>query len=483
MKLEMKFFFILTGGTMKFLIIVIFTIVILNNGSLAKLDPDVNRVSELVNKKQEELKDKLISNLVLNYKSESNLLSFNTFDNIVRTLVNEKNKEVMKGEIIAELSRFAITSTVAKIFIADAYSKILGQNDQINDSELMKILATSTRYETAIDESNLIDLDNDSTQIVNYIIDQISIRIFKVAELKSLYSENAFKNFDVTNVHSYSKIEEYKFKIDSLLNIFFTKKYFMPSLKLITYFNDLKLKEIPLLLSNSKFMDYLIESLEYNFNDRYKNNINFTFLSNISNLINKYIIIEMDSDEKPRYDIDVEAIILELVSDYIDYSIVSIKNCYFGLELFFDIGVNNSLYHRGSLTNTFDDRTISYVSEKIGLKVIFNDFEYTRKQNINEWYKYRGKYYKWNEKPKQFIISDVHFLIYYSGLLYNIVDLKSEKNFNYSLIGSGFGIKFFNSLTFSISYAIPVSEKINDSFGNGFINLGMDIPILEYLAN
>ena len=74
-------------------------------------------------------------------------------------------------------------------------------------------------------------------------------------------------------------------------------------------------------------------------------------------------------------------------------------------------------------------------------------------------------------------------MIYGSGLLYNIVDLKSETNFKYAITGAALGLEFFNGLEFNLGYAMPIIPKdnIGQMLNKGFINIGFDIPIFEYL--
>jgi len=74
-------------------------------------------------------------------------------------------------------------------------------------------------------------------------------------------------------------------------------------------------------------------------------------------------------------------------------------------------------------------------------------------------------------------------MIYGSGILYNIVDLKSETNFNYAITGAALGLEFFNGLEFNLGYAMPLVSKnnIGEMLDKGFINIGFDIPIFEYL--
>ena len=69
-------------------------------------------------------------------------------------------------------------------------------------------------------------------------------------------------------------------------------------------------------------------------------------------------------------------------------------------------------------------------------------------------------------------------ITYTSGLLYQIEALNTENDFNFSSLGVGLGVTFFNNLDFNISYA----GQINNWLYNNYFNIGFDIQITEYLA-
>lgn len=214
-----------------------------------------------------------------------------------------------------------------------------------------------------------------------------------------------------------------------------------------------------------------------------------SFLSKIGKLINKYVIYvsyEGDNDMVfKNFKIDVESIILSFEDEFFDKGITSLKDFKIGVKPFFIIGMNYGTFVNSNTTILNSDGNsnisqISFIGEKIGLKFVLADFDYTHSQKPLEWYKYRGKYRRWKGPVSDPLINDIYFSIYGSGILYNVVDLKSEDNFNFGLIGFGAGISFFNDLEFNISYSVPIIEK-KFSYDNAFINLGFDIPIFEYI--
>lgn len=131
-----------------------------------------------------------------------------------------------------------------------------------------------------------------------------------------------------------------------------------------------------------------------------------------------------------------------------------------------------------SLTNLY------YASEKIGVKWKIWNWQYTHSFGAGENYRYynRNKTTRYWKRPQpKPTISDIHLFAYGSGLLYNIANLKSTDNFNYAFAGTGFGMTFFNGLTANISVACPFTDNKFYS-NNTFLNLGFDIPIVEYIS-
>ena len=215
------------------------------------------------------------------------------------------------------------------------------------------------------------------------------------------------------------------------------------------------------------------------------------FIATIGDIISKYVIFDIrDDDQEKVYDfkIDVEAIILTFEDKFYAANISSIRNHKIGIKPFFTIGLNYGYFVNQNNTFNFDNTSknltqIALAGEKFGVKFIFSDFKYTRSHPPLEWYKYRGKYRRWKNPVAKPLINNVYGMIYGSGLLYNIVDLKSETNFKYAITGAALGLEFFNGLEFNLGYAMPIIPKdnIGQMLNKGFINIGFDIPIFEYL--
>ncbi len=149
---------------------------------------------------------------------------------------------------------------------------------------------------------------------------------------------------------------------------------------------------------------------------------------------------------------------------------------------FFSIGTNYASFedNNGLSSEGEDINGLYFASEKLGLKWKIWNWKYTHSFEAGEAFNYYGyKKRKWNRPQQEPLLSDLYVMAYGSGLLYNLVDLKSEDGFNYAIFGAGLGITFFNGLSLNVGYASPLVDKKLD---NGFVNVGLDIPIIEYIS-
>ncbi|MDN5286560.1 MAG: hypothetical protein JWR38_2834 [Mucilaginibacter sp.] len=161
------------------------------------------------------------------------------------------------------------------------------------------------------------------------------------------------------------------------------------------------------------------------------------------------------------------------------------------VSVFFSLGTNQaSFLNKNSLAtdNNGNPKSLGnlyYASEKIGIKYKFWNWRYTHSfqpgENFN-YYNKPGTYPRsWLRPQQQPTISDVYIMFYGSGLLYNLVNLKSEDKFNYAIAGAGLGITFFNGLSLNVGLACPYTDK-RFKGENTFVNFGIDIPIIDYIA-
>lgn len=188
--------------------------------------------------------------------------------------------------------------------------------------------------------------------------------------------------------------------------------------------------------------------------------------------------------------IDVESLISAIDQHYNSNNRISSTSStvwYINPRPFFTIGINYAYFihpnllskdNNGNLINLWN---LYYASEKIGFKIKFFDTKYTRSFEPGEFYKYKGSYYRWLRPQKETTISDFNLIVYASGLLYNIVNLKSNSNFDYAISGASLGLTFFNGLSTNLGIACPFTSS-EFKMKNAFLNAGVDIPIIDYIT-
>jgi len=157
---------------------------------------------------------------------------------------------------------------------------------------------------------------------------------------------------------------------------------------------------------------------------------------------------------------------------------------------YINIGVNYSAFLNPNSLQVNDDGTTSrmnslaFASEKIGVKFKIWNYQYTRSFQPGVSFKYynaKGTSRSWNRPQPKPILDDFFVDVHTGGLLYNVVNLKTEKNFDFPFVGIGLGCRTFNGITFSGSLNQPYT---NNAFKteNLFFMFSIDIPIIEYIT-
>jgi hypothetical protein len=204
-------------------------------------------------------------------------------------------------------------------------------------------------------------------------------------------------------------------------------------------------------------------------------------LSTLTTFIKDYSTIVYKEDGKDVLSFNAESFILKLQSIKSE----RLKR----LQLNFTVGTNNASFFNNNaiiLTDGSELNNFSYVSEKIGIKYKLWDWSNSRTRDPGEAFKRfkYGHYIVRNVAPVEPIVSNWHLLAYGSGILYNLVNASTSKEFNLPLLGIGTGLTFVNALDFNVSYGIPILK--NEPFENGlehaFVNIGFDIQFTEYIS-
>ncbi len=215
----------------------------------------------------------------------------------------------------------------------------------------------------------------------------------------------------------------------------------------------------------------LIEDIGYIFPDENIKNS----LSTVVSFIKDYTVINTNNRGNEVLDFNVESFIMKL------QNLKPYKHSRW--QFHFTVGLNNAYFDKAVILKDGSTLTnLSYVSEKIGVKFKLKDWAFYYPRNPGETYLIDGIAYVKTGPPKEPLISNWHLLAYGSGLLYNLVNSKTNNEFDMPLAGIGTGVTFSNALDFNISVGIPIfsDKSIQDSFDYPFINVGFDIQFIEY---
>ena len=225
----------------------------------------------------------------------------------------------------------------------------------------------------------------------------------------------------------------------------------------------------------STYSDFLNYSSK--FVDLFKGEKIKTVMSYANTFVKDYTVLKTDQNGKEVLEFNVEDFLSKLQNIR--------KEKYNPFKFHFTVGVNSG-YFKDELT--FKGETLSSfssISEKIGLKFKLYDSRFFKLRNPGETYRnIIGTKYVRNKPPKDPLISDVHLLVYGSGILYSILNTSSNKTFDAPLLGAGLGLSFSNALDFNVSGAMPMlpDRSFNSSFKNPMLNIGFDVQISEYLS-
>ncbi|WP_282042490.1 hypothetical protein [Winogradskyella flava] len=257
-------------------------------------------------------------------------------------------------------------------------------------------------------------------------------------------------------------------------------------------------------LEKSRFKDFTMTKAQYNamkyilleFIDLARNQyVNNDVISSILEFMLEYTLIEYTTDNgismleeqaealprnaKGYLYLDVPSLITAIDANLGSVKRKGILNY---VTPFFSIGTNYASFDNDNalMVDGEEINDLYFASEKLGLKWKVWNWKYTHSFEAGETFNYYGyKKRKWNRPQQEPLLSDLYVMAYGSGLLYNLVDLKSQDGFDYAVFGAGIGITFFNGLSLNVSYASPLVDKQLD---NGFFNVGFDIPIIDYIS-
>ena len=149
-------------------------------GMFNKQDIDVNLLSSIITEKQNEIKQRVLSDLVVNNIQTSNYTVYNTIYNLVNILTTEKNKTIMTRDLIQQMADYAVAYSLTKYFYhneleltLDDFSKRKQDQKEILFGGKIEHLEKTEKQERSLTTKQLIN---------NYLLDQIqdSLRVYKV---------------------------------------------------------------------------------------------------------------------------------------------------------------------------------------------------------------------------------------------------------------------------------------------------------------
>lgn len=197
------------------------------------------------------------------------------------------------------------------------------------------------------------------------------------------------------------------------------------------------------------------------------------------NGMKKYTLIN-SSPENQYVEIDIVSFLNDLQQFYN-------RNNPSRFSLYLTLGLNENFFFKdftfpddGSEAENPDNpkkpetiKTIGFASEKIGVKYKIYDFKkYRGYENVIKDDVYLNK-----RAP---FINEFYTILYGSGLLYTLANTSTDQNFDFPHVGAGVGLRFYNALDFNVILGFPFVKDRN--FGkDGFIGIGLDIPLGEYL--
>lgn len=196
-------------------------------------------------------------------------------------------------------------------------------------------------------------------------------------------------------------------------------------------------------------------------------------LTNIADKVDKYITIDK---EENVLNLDIGEMAVDMYKQYGE-------NASGPVSMYFSVGINTGWdFTFENKTNLLDSANFAYfASEKIGVK--FKIIDWNKKRAYSEYKFKKNKRAATRNMWTKPIVSDFYGSITFSGLLYQIEQLRSVKGdqFRAPLVNIGFGISFFNGLDLNLNYAMPM-RKWEQGKDFGMLTLGFDVKITEYLA-
>jgi hypothetical protein len=435
------------------------------NKTLKEIEDDKLKIDSLKNQIKLTNNDSLIVKGQIENLEIINKLNYNDIE-FLKTLtkLNGSEMQTLESELKIVQDKISMSNDFFEDFLDKLIKKIEEKKDNLNqgnstNKERIKIASVfADLYEKII---YLKNNNNISLEDIYFLEHDILKKIYEVKLLDSDGNEiSAYYDTIINNVKNITPLLKIKLITDKKLNFKYSEEV-ISLFEFIGNLNNLNKAEtytsiIDLLRENSEVI--LTDLPEGKFKEGYKIFING---------MKKYTLINPTA-EKEYVEIDIVSFLNDL-QQYYD------RNNPSKFSLYLSVGLNQNLFFDEF---TFPDsseviNSIGFASEKIGVKYKLLDFKkYRGYENVIKSDVYLNK-----RSP---FINEWYVMTYGSGLLYSLANTSTNQNFSFAHIGFGTGLRFYNALDVNLTIGFPFVK--NENFGkNGFIGLGLDIPLGEYL--
>ncbi len=224
---------------------------------------------------------------------------------------------------------------------------------------------------------------------------------------------------------------------------------------------------------------YLLKNLR-NCSDQMVDKDGANALHIVLNAIDKYTTFEAVSD---RISVDIESILLTLV----DYYAARERN---PVHLYMTLGANNSfrLNAPTSENRQNEESNFAYAAEKLGVRVNLINWQKRNALGLNQ--SRSSSLFQANRVAQKTlglysqdpVVSNLHLLMYGSGLVSRLVHMTNSKNPVSSYLGSGLGLTFFNNLSVNTSILVPIQSNSRLAKNDLAFNVGFDIYFAQYIS-
>ena len=395
----------------------------------------------------------------------------NNLNEVIKTLQKGKNSiESIRDLLLTEndtrikdLKKIILKSDV---FFNEFLKKMINnieKNSKINNTlkPEEKLIITSTLSDLYNKLNYIKNNKNINLEDINFIENVILKRVFEAKLLDNLETKSNYDEI-INDIKNITPLLKMKIVIDKGLDIKYSKEV-VSLFEFIGNLNKLDKAE-----TYTSIIDLLRENSETIIDDLPEGKFKEGYLIFINGM-KKYTLINTNTDVKKEY---IEIDIVSFLNDLQQYYN---RNNPSSFSLYLSMGLNQNVFIDDF---TFPDNveqinSIGFASEKIGIKYKLYDFKnYNSYENAIKSDVYLNK--------RDPFINEWYIISYGSGLLYSLANTSTNQNFDFAHIGFGTGIRFYNALDLNLTLGLPFVK--NENFGNnGFIGLGLDIPLGEYL--